>query len=70
MTYDNTGHRDVAKRGGSCLGVQCLIELIEYLYQQDASFSEAYLEKTFELNVLGSEQSWIGDRPGCFLGYA
>jgi hypothetical protein len=37
---------------------QGLIELIEYSYQQDASyFLEAYIERTSVLNVLGSEQS-------------
>jgi hypothetical protein len=40
---------------------QGLIELIEYSYQQGASsFSEAYLEKTSRLSVLGPEQSWDG----------
>jgi hypothetical protein len=35
---------------------QGLIELIEYPYQQGASsFSEAYLERTFKLSVLGLE---------------
>jgi hypothetical protein len=43
------------------ISVQSLIELIEYSYQQGASsFSEACLEKTFRLSVLGSEQSWDG----------
>jgi hypothetical protein len=40
---------------------QGLIELIEYLYQQDASsFSKAYLERTFRLSVLGLEKYWDG----------
>jgi hypothetical protein len=40
---------------------QGLIQLIEYSYQQCASsFSEAYLERTSELCVLGLEQSWDG----------
>jgi hypothetical protein len=40
---------------------QGLIQLIEYSYQQCASsFSEAYLERTSELCVLGLEQSWVG----------
>jgi hypothetical protein len=40
---------------------QGLIELIEYSYQQDASsFSEAFLERTSGLSVLGPEQSWDG----------
>jgi hypothetical protein len=50
---------------------QGLIELIEYPYQQGASsFSEAYLEKTSKLRVLGLEQFGMGDRPGSFLGCA
>jgi hypothetical protein len=40
---------------------QGLIELIEYSCQQDASsFSEACLERTSGLSVLGPEQSWDG----------
>jgi hypothetical protein len=40
---------------------QCLIELIEYSYQQGASyFSEACLERTSRLSVLSPEQSWDG----------
>jgi hypothetical protein len=43
---------------------QGLIELIEYPYQQGASsFSEAYLERTSKLSVLGLEQFGMGDRP-------
>ena len=50
---------------------QGLIELIEYSYQQGASsFSEAYLERTSKLSVLGLEQFGMGDRPGSFLGCA
>jgi hypothetical protein len=50
---------------------QGLIELIEYPYQQSASsFSEAYLERTYRLSVLGLEQFGMGDRPGSFLGCA
>jgi hypothetical protein len=50
---------------------QGLIELIEYPYQQGASsFSEAYLERTSKLSVLGLEQFGMGDRPGSFLGCA
>jgi hypothetical protein len=50
---------------------QGLIELIEYQYQQGASsFSEAYLERTSKLSVLGLEQFRMGDRPGSFLGCA
>jgi hypothetical protein len=46
---------------------QGLIELIEYPYQQGASsFSEAYLEITSKLSVLGLEQFGMGDRPGSF----
>jgi hypothetical protein len=46
---------------------QGLIELIEYPYQQGASsFSEAYLERTSKLSVLGLEQFGMGDQPGCF----
>jgi hypothetical protein len=41
--------------------VQGLIELIEYSYQQgESSFSEAYLERTSRLSVLGLEKSWDG----------
>jgi hypothetical protein len=50
---------------------QGLIELIEYSYQQGASsFSEAYLERTSKLSVLGLEQFGMGDRLGSFLGCA
>jgi hypothetical protein len=50
---------------------QGLIELIKYPYQQGASsFSEAYLERTSKLSVLGLEQFGMGDRPGSFLGCA
>jgi hypothetical protein len=31
-------------------------------------FSEAYLERTFKLSVLGLEQFGMGDRPGVFSG--
>jgi hypothetical protein len=41
--------------------------IIEYPYQQGASsFSEAYLERTSKLSMLGLEQFGIGDRPGSF----
>jgi hypothetical protein len=41
---------------------QGLIELIVYSYQQGAySFSEAYLERTSKLSVLGLEQFGMGD---------
>jgi hypothetical protein len=47
--------------------VQGLIDLIEYPYQQGASsFSEAYLERTSMLSVLGLEQFGMGDWPGSF----
>jgi hypothetical protein len=47
---------------------QCLMELIEYLYQQGASsFSEVYLERTFKLSVFDLKQFGMGDRPGSFL---
>jgi hypothetical protein len=50
---------------------QGLIELIEYPYQQGASsFSEAYLERTSKLSVLGLEKFEMGDRPVSFLGCA
>jgi hypothetical protein len=50
---------------------QGLIELIEYPYQQGASyFSEAYLKRTSKLSVLGLEQFVMGDRPESFLGCA
>jgi hypothetical protein len=41
---------------------QGLIELIEYSFQHDASsFSEAYLERTSKLSVLGLEKFGMGD---------
>jgi hypothetical protein len=41
---------------------QCLMELIEYSYQQGASyFSEAYLERISRLSVLGLEQFGMGN---------
>jgi hypothetical protein len=48
---------------------QRLIELIDYSYQQGASsFSEAYLERTSKLSVLGLEQfGWVTD-PKVFSG--
>jgi hypothetical protein len=47
---------------------QGLIELIEYSYQQGtSSFSEAYIEITSKLNVLGLEQFGMGDRLASFL---
>jgi hypothetical protein len=50
---------------------QCLIELIEYSYQQGASsFLEAYLERTSKLSVLGLEQFGMGDLPRSILGCA
>jgi hypothetical protein len=59
---------------GPCDGdilIQGLIELIDYPYQQGASsFLEAYLERIFELSVLGLEQFGMSDRSGCFLGCA
>jgi hypothetical protein len=33
-------------------------------------FSEAYLERTSKLSVLGLEQFGMGDQPGSFLGCA
>jgi hypothetical protein len=54
-----------------CIGYFALIELIDYPYQQGvSSFSEAYLERTSMLSVLGLEQFGMGDRPGRFLGCA
>jgi hypothetical protein len=48
---------------------QCLIELIEYSYQQGAfSFLEAYLERTSKLSVLGLVQFGMGDQPRSILG--
>jgi hypothetical protein len=35
-----------------------------------SSFSEAYLERTSKLSVLGLEQFGMGDRPESFLGCA
>jgi hypothetical protein len=47
---------------------QDLIELIEYSYQQCASFfSKVYLERTSKLSVLGLEQFGMSDRPENFL---
>jgi hypothetical protein len=44
------------------------MELIEYPYQQGASsFSEAYLERTTKLSVLGLEQFGMAERLGSFL---
>jgi hypothetical protein len=45
-------------RGVDCdILVQSLIGLIEYSYHQGIpSFSEAHLQRTLELSVLGSEQ--------------
>jgi hypothetical protein len=50
-------------RGVDCdILAQGLIELIEYPYQQGASsFSEAYLERTSKLSVLGLEKFGMGD---------
>jgi hypothetical protein len=45
---------------------QGLIELIEYSYQQGASFSEACLERSSRLSVLGLEKSWDGQPTGKF----
>jgi hypothetical protein len=51
--------------------VQGLIELIKYSYQQGASsFSEAYIERTSKLSVLGLEQFEMGDQLESFLGCA
>jgi hypothetical protein len=66
-------HEDVGLlRGVKCdILAQGLIELIEYSYQQGvSSFSEAYLERTSKLSVLGLGQFGMGDRLGSFLGYA
>jgi hypothetical protein len=59
-------------RGVDCdILAQGLIKLIKYPYQQDAScFSEAYLERTSKLSMLGLEQFGMGDRSGSFLGCA
>jgi hypothetical protein len=47
----------LAQMDGDILA-QCLIELLEYSCQQDASsFSEACLERTLRLSVVGLEQS-------------
>jgi hypothetical protein len=46
-----------------------LIELIEYPYQQGgSSFSEACLERTSKLSVLGLEQFGMGDNREVFSG--
>jgi hypothetical protein len=47
---------DILALGDRDILAQDLIELIEYSYQQGASsFSEAYLERTSKLSVLGLE---------------
>jgi hypothetical protein len=47
---------------------QGLIELIKYSCQQgESSFSEAYLERTSKLSVLGLEQFGMGDWSKSFL---
>jgi hypothetical protein len=50
---------DLLEGGVDCdILTQALIELIEYSYQEGvSSFSEAYLERTLVLSVLGIEQS-------------
>jgi hypothetical protein len=62
--------RDILTPGDGDILAQCLIKLTEYSYQQDASFSEAYLERISKLSVFGLEQFMMGDRPGSFLGCA
>jgi hypothetical protein len=59
---------DILALGNGDILAQGLIELIEYSYQQGASyFSEAYLERISKLSVLSLEQFGMGDRPGSFL---
>jgi hypothetical protein len=50
--------KDVLDRGSYCdIMTQGLIELIEYSYHQGIpSFSEAHLQRTLGLSVLGPEQ--------------
>jgi hypothetical protein len=70
QTMASTGNGCNKLAGCSCscdILAQGLIELIEYPYQQDASsFSEAYLERTSKLSVLGLEQFGMSDRPRSF----
>jgi hypothetical protein len=70
QTMASTGNGCNKLAGCSCscdILAQCLIELIDYPYQQDASsFSEAYLERTSKLSVLGLEQFGVSDRPRSF----
>jgi hypothetical protein len=62
---------DILAPKDSDILAQDLIELIEYSYQQGtSSFSEAYLERTSRLSVLGLEQFGMGDQPRSLLGCA
>jgi hypothetical protein len=64
-------HNDILALGDGDILAQGLIELIEYSYQQGASsFSEAYLERTSKLSVIGLEQFGMTDRPESFIGCA
>jgi hypothetical protein len=50
---------------------QGLIQLIVYSYQQGASsFSEAYVERTSKLSMLGLVKFGMGDRLESVLGCA
>jgi hypothetical protein len=62
---------DILALGDGDILAQGLIELIEYSYQQGASsFSEAYLERTSKLSVIGLEQFGMSDRQESFIGCA
>jgi hypothetical protein len=62
---------DILALGNGDILAQGLMELVEYSYQQGASsFSEAYLERTIKLSVLGLEQFRMSVQMGSFLGCA
>jgi hypothetical protein len=58
---------DILAPGDGDILAQGLIELVKYSYQQGASFSEAYLERTSKLSMLGLEQFGIDDGLESFL---
>ena len=60
LSHFMVDHCDILAQADGDILVQGLIELIEYSYQQGASFSEAYIKRPSRLSVLDSEQSWDG----------
>jgi hypothetical protein len=61
VSFTIASHYDILALVDGDILAQGLIELIEYSYQQGASsFSEACLERTSGLSVLGPEHSWDG----------